>query len=368
MRILITGGHLGPAIAFIDEILNSSLKTKIEFIFVGRKYNLDDDKTLSLEYQEIKKRKIRFYHLTTGRLTRSLTKKTFFQLLKIPQGFLGVENILKETSPDLIFSFGGYLGLPIVIQGFFKKIPIYIHEQTIAPGLTNKIAGVLANKIFVSFPETKDCFDKKKVIISGNLIRPQIFKIIKTPFSIKKTLPVIYVTGGSLGSHSLNLHLERVINFLLEDFIVVHQTGGVKEYNDFERLNKLRKNLPKAKQERYYIRKFFLSDEIGYIYSLADLVIGRAGANTFFELLALEKPAIFVPLPWSANQEQEKQAKIFLENKAGEIFNQKEESKKLLFLIKKIFSQINFYQENVKKLKTKYCFNGTKIILKEIFS
>lgn len=366
MKILITGGHLTPALAVIEEIKKDYPETEI--IFVGRKYALDSEKTISLEFKEITKRKINFIPLQAGRLTRFFSLKSLRSFFKIPLGFINSFFIIKNNRPDVILSFGGYLALPIVIWGYFFRTPIFTHEQTIKPGLANKIIAFFAKKIFLSFEETEKYFNQKKTIVTGNPTRETIFKVDKKPFKIKKDRPVIYITGGSLGSHSINQHIKKIINKLLSKYIVIHQTGETKEYHDFENLLDLKNKLPKKLSQNYYLVKHFFEDEIGYIYSITDLVVGRAGANTFFELINLKIPAIFVPLPWSSGREQQFHAEIFAKNHIGEIFHQIETSEKLLRLIDKMIENLNFYKTNFQKLDFSYKKNASQYIVKEIFS
>ncbi len=367
-KILITGGHLAPALTIIDDILLSAYRKDTKIIFVGRKYSSGSQDNYSFEYKEISSRKIEFAYLPAGRVTRLFNLKSFINLLKIPTGFLYAWQILDRYQPDLILSFGGYLGLPIVMAGFFQKIPVYIHEQTLSPGLANRLSGQFAKKVFLSFPQTEAFFDKKKTLITGNPIREEIFKTINPPFKIIKNLPVVYVTGGTLGSHSINEHIKKILPDLLKDYIIIHQTGNVKEYNDFLELQALKKGLMSDLQSHYYLQEHFSSQEIGYIYKLADLVVGRAGANTFFELIALKKPAILIPLPWSANHEQQKQAEILAEGKTAEIFSQFNSSQNLLKLIKKMVTNLEFYQNNFQKLKSFYRQDASQKIIGEIFS
>lgn len=367
MKIIIVGGHLAPALAIIDELKKNISDLKI--VFVGRKYPLTGEKTLSLEYKEIKKRNIEFVNFETGRLTRFFSLKSIINFLKIPIGFIRAFFIIKKYQPDIILSFGGYLALPVVFWGYFFKSKIFTHEQTINPGLSNRIIAFFSKKIFVSFEKALAFFPKNKTILTGNPIRQSVFKIIKKPFLINKNLPVLYITGGSLGSHSINQHIKKIINKLLRYYIVIHQTGDSFEYQDYEILLKLRNELPKELSERYFLVKHFFDDEIGYIYSLTDFVIGRSGANTFFELIALEKPVIFIPLPWSAGKEQQYHAEIFAKAGCGEVFFQIEKSEKLLSLAKKIVDNLSFYKNNFKKLKSIYLKkNATQKIIKEIFS
>ncbi len=360
MKILVTGGHLTPALAVIDKLLGH------EIVFVGRKYALEREQTLSLEYKEITKRKIRFINLNTGRINRSVSVRDFLSILRIPFGLYQGLQIIKEERPQRLLSFGGYLAAPVAFWAWVFGIPIFHHEQTIQPGLSSRFVALLAKRIFVSFAETSQYFPAEKTVVTGNPVRQAIFKIRKKPFKVEKNKPVIYITGGSLGSHSINMHVKNILDQLLENFIVIHQTGDTKEYQDFEELEKYRKGLPSMLKNNYLLRRHFFEEEIGYIYSLADLVIGRAGANTFFELLALEKPTIFIPLPWSGHKEQQKQAEIFKQNRVGEIFLQSEKSAELFKLIDNVNRNLNNYKSSFKHLKFLYKRDAANTIIEEL--
>jgi len=366
MKIIITGGHLTPALAFIEKLKEK--KPEVEIIFVGRKYALDSEKTLSLEYKEITGKKILFVPIIAGRLTRLISLNSLKNFLKIPLGFFNAFFIISRYRPDVVLSFGSYLAVPIVFWAYLFKIPVFTDEQTIKPGLANKIIGFFAKKIFISFPEVEKYFDKRKTIMIGNLIRESIFKIEKKPFEITKNKPVIYITGGSLGSHSINQHIKKILPQLLEKYIVIHQTGDTKEYHDYEDLLEIKNKLPDNLKKKYFLRQHFFQNEIGYIYSLADLVVGRSGANTFFELIALKKPAVFIPLPWSAGKEQQHHAEIFAKAGCGEIFHQIETSEKLLRIIDKMINNLEKYQKNFKLLKNYFYKDAPERIIKEIFN
>ncbi|KKP50755.1 MAG: hypothetical protein UR42_C0023G0006 [Candidatus Roizmanbacteria bacterium GW2011_GWA2_33_33] len=365
MKLLITGGHLAPALALIEEI--EKTKKDVDIIFVGRQYPLDRERTLSLEYKEINKKKLTFVSIEAGRLNRMISVSSLISFIRIPLGFIQAFFIINKYRPDKIMSFGGYLALPIVFWGFIFRIPIFTHEQTIRPGLANKLIGFFSKKIFVSFAEVKNNFPVNKTYVSGNPVKPSIFKIWDKPFEIKKDQPVIYVTGGSLGSHSINEHIKKIIVKLLYCYIVIHQVGDTKEYHDYEDLLLLKNKLPKELQARYFLVKHFFDNQIGYVYNVADLVIGRAGANTFFELLALNKPALFIPLPWSSGREQQHHAEIFTKAGCGEIFHQITPSEKLLRLVEQMIDRIDYYKSNFKNLSKFYKKNVSKYLIDEIF-
>lgn len=366
MKILITGGHVTPALAVIDKLLASPEKDRSRIVFVGRKYSLESEDTLSLEYKEISKRNIPFRTLTAGRLTRVATVQSFIQLLKIPLGFIQSLFILREEQPDMVLSFGGYLALPIACTAWCMGIPVYTHEQTIRPGTANTLIGRFSRKIFYAFPEAERFFPVRKAMLSGNPVRSSIFQVIKKPFVVPTGVRVIYVTGGSLGSHSINDHIGALLPELVKQFFVIHQIGSVKQYDDFERLKRIRRNLPENMRDRYFPVEHFFDEEIGYVYSVSDFVIGRSGANTFFELIHLRKPAIFIPLPWSSHQEQLHHALFFQKQGIGELFEQKDPSSRLMELITKMDRDLQSYRKNFDRLPIQYKKDAADIILAEI--
>jgi UDP-N-acetylglucosamine--N-acetylmuramyl-(pentapeptide) pyrophosphoryl-undecaprenol N-acetylglucosamine transferase len=363
-KIMITGGHVTPALAVIDAIRGKKLP--VDIVFVGRKYSNDRENTETFEYNEITGRNIHFIHLKTGRYTRIFSFNSLANLFQIPLGFVRAFMILMNENPDVILSFGGYIALPIAFLAKLLQKKVYTHEQTIAPGLANKRIAAVSDKIFVSFQESEHYFPKDKVIVSGNPIRTGILAHSKQ-FIDKKNKPCIYVTGGSLGAHAVNILIEKILPELLQKYVVIHQAGNVTEFGDYERLIKLRESLPQILKNNYIIQSHFSDLEIGSVYASSDLVIGRAGANTFFELIALKKPAIFIPLPWSANNEQENQAKIFVENKTGEIFYQNGDSKDLLILIDRVIERIDDYRNNFKSLSKYVHSHAENSIITEIF-
>lgn len=366
MKILITGGHLTPALAVIEEI--KRIKPDTEIIFVGRKYAFDSEKTISLEYKEITRRKINFIPIQAGRLTRILTISSIRSFLRIPLGFLNAFHIVNTWRPDVVMSFGSYVALPIVFWSYLYKIKIYTHEQTSKPGLSNRLISFFAKKVFVSFEETTKYFPVKKVVVTGNPVRSFKVNDKKAPFMIKKDRPIIYITGGSLGSHSINIHIKNILSELLKDYIVIHQTGDTKEYRDYETMIKEKDKLPKNFSERYFPVKHLYEEEVAYVYSIADLVIGRSGANTFFELVNYHLPAVLIPLPWASGREQQHHAEILAKSNVGEIFHQIEASDKLVRIINIMMNNLDLYKNNFAKFNKLYKDDAGKYIVKQILS
>ncbi len=347
MKIIIVGGHLSPALSVID-----SLPKDDEVLFVGRKYVFEGEKSLSLEYKTINDLKIPFEEISTGRFQRKFTKNTIPSLLKLPPGFFNALRILKKFRPDVVLGFGGYLQIPIVFASFFLRIPVVLHEQTLESGFSNKICSPFARKICISWESSSKFFPKNKTILTGIPIRKEIVESFSKSQGTKSKIPIIYITGGSSGSHFINSLIENLIPSLLVNFKVIHQTGDSLRYGDFERLKKLRETLPKDLREKYSINKFTDPPDVGNILRQAEFVISRAGMNTVTELIFTKKPAILIPLPFSGSNEQLENALFLKKIGLASVILQKEATDQVLFsCIQAMHKSINKYIENSKNLK-----------------
>lgn len=349
-KIIITGGHLTPALAVI-ELME---KCEWEVIFIGRKYAFEGEKTLSAEYRITRKLGLPFISLTSGRWQRNLTRHTFFSLLKIPIGFFQSFYWLIKLHPHLILSFGGYLALPVAMAGWFLGIPVVTHEQAVNPGLANQIINFFAKKVAVSWPETLEKIKGKKIILTGNPIRKEIFAQTPNPKPQipKNDLPLIYITGGSTGSHAINEVIKNILPQLLEKYNVIHQCGDSQEYKDYEKLLKIKDQLPPLFKNRYFVVKYLDFLEIGSVLKKADLVVGRSGANTITELAALGKPAILIPLPWAGQNEQFENAKILEKAGIAVILEQKNLTGETLYNnINTLSQNLEQYKKNGRKAK-----------------
>jgi UDP-N-acetylglucosamine--N-acetylmuramyl-(pentapeptide) pyrophosphoryl-undecaprenol N-acetylglucosamine transferase len=333
MKVLVIGGHVTPALAVIDELD----KRKQEISFVGRRFANEREKQDSFEYKEVTARKIPFYEMNSGRMQSSLSAQTFLQIWLFIKAFLQSFKVLNKIKPDVVMSFGGYIAFPICLAAFIKGIKIITHEQTLVPGTTNRIIARFAKVVCVSFPESAVYF-KNKAVVVGNPIRPELFNE-GNPLIDHINKPLVYISGGSLGSHSINVLIEKNLPELLKDFIIIHQTGNIKEYNDFERLSS-------KQSDSYIVREHISSSELAWIFNKADVCVSRSGANTVFELMAFKKPAVLIPLPWAAHDEQNKQAQLLYKQGVVEIFSQDEDPSKLPQAIHKVYSQKNTYKEH----------------------
>ncbi len=366
MKILVTGGHPAPALAVIDYALSHKEWKDIQFVFAGRKYNNQREKSISFEYKEIAERKIPFYHLSAGRITRLLTVHSIRNLFDIPAGFFNAWRILVKTKPDRVLTFGGYLALPIAYVAKWMGIPVFIHEQTIAPGIATQKISKLAKKVFLSFPESQKDLPPEKCVITGNLVREDLFIKMKLPFSIPSNIPVLYITGGSLGSHSLNEHIQSIIPKLLKKFFVIHQAGNVKEFQDYEKLMEMRSSLSQDLKNRYIIFEHVSASQIGSIFNAADIIVSRSGANTVTELVALRKPSVLVPLPWSARNEQTLQAEMLQKAGVAIVFEQNGKSEQLYEQILEVYENRLKMASKFNSLAILYNPNAPKVVLEEV--
>ena len=319
MKIVLTGGHITPAIAMLPLLSSHAL------LFVVRKHTYEGDTGGSYEYKTVQELGLPFKTIATGRLQRHFTIYTIPSLLRFPVGFLQSLFILASFKPNVIVSFGGYVALPVCLAGFLLKIPIVIHEQTVGAGLANKLTGFLAKKICVTFPQSGAFFPKQKVVHTGNPLRKELFDPPSTPpFGIPRhhRFPLIYVTGGSGGSHDINILIEELLEVLLREAIVVHQTGSIELFGDYSRLTKKAETLPKELRDCYIPKKHIAPSELAWLYGNASLLVGRSGANTVNEILTFRIPSLLIPLSVAAGGEQEANAKLVENAGIGKVISQ----------------------------------------------
>ncbi len=361
MRIVIVGGHLTPALSVIEEI-----GSRAEILYIGRKHAFEGDSAVSLEYGAITKKGIEFTEIKTGRLQRSLTARTLPSLSKIPIGFVQSIVVLRKFKPDVVLGFGGYVSFPVIIAAWLLKIPIVIHEQTLEAGATNRIVAKFANKICISFDSSFKYFPKEKTVFTGNPIRNTILHPVKK-INLPEDFPIIYITGGSLGSHFINHLVSESLTMLLDKYVLVHQTGDSKEFKDFNKLSILREGLNNSKRGRYILSKFFSPEEVGSVIKQASLIVARSGANTISELIVLQKPSYVIPLPISAKNEQLKNALFLKKLGLGEIGDQKSLTPEI-FLQDIIQMMQNLSTYKIKSGKPHFPKDAAKKIVEQIYA
>ena len=315
-----SGGHTMPAFSMIQAVRKHCKKKNIKcsLIYIGSHRGVE--KEIANRYN------VDFIGINTGKLRRYLSFKNFIDVFKTIKGINESKKIIKTFKPDILISTGGFVSVPPVIAAKKQKVPVIIHEQTIDAGLANKIAGLFANKIALAFHESRKYFPYKKCVITGIPLREEIFngnrKDAAKKFKFDISLPVVYFTGGGLGCHILNQTAIKILFRLLEKCNVIFQTGSALNNKDYMEMKKFKESLDEYKKKRFIIFDF-INDEIGDIYSIADLAIARSGAGTVNEFIALNIPAIFIPLAIAAKNEQLRNAKIVENMQAGIIILEK---------------------------------------------
>ncbi len=270
-----TAGHVMPNIVLIKEFI----KDNWEVAYIGSE--------AGMERELIEKMNVKYYAIATGKFRRYFDFKNFTDPFRVIKGVGEAISIISKVKPDVIFSKGGFVAVPVVIAGSINKIPVIIHESDMTPGLANKISAKFSKKICVNFPETLSHIDKRKGVLTGTPIREELFTGNKVEgrkiCDFDDTKPIIMVTGGSTGSKFLNNLIRDNLSIILKDYQIVHLCG---KGNIEQKLNTV----------KGYKQFEFVSDEISHIFAMSDMVISRAGANTIYELMQLLKPNILIPL------------------------------------------------------------------------
>jgi len=228
-----------------------------------------------------------FYGISSGKLRRYFDIKNVTDIFRIAKGIGDSMKIIRKIKPDVVFSKGGFVVVPVIAAARLRRVKTVIHESDITPGLANRIVMPFAAKVCVSFPETLAHVSGKKAVLTGTPIRPNLINGdrlsgFRHAGFIPGGKPVLLVTGGSQGASAINACVRESLPELLANFRIVHLCG---------------KGNLSGIQQPDYVEFEYLSDEMPDVLAMADIVISRAGANTLFELLALKKPHLLIPLP-----------------------------------------------------------------------
>lgn len=284
-KIVLTGGgtagHVTPNIALLPSLRNLGY----EISYIG-------------SYEGIEKKLINdfdvpYYGVATGKFRRYMDIKNISDPFRVMKGYGEAKKILKEIQPDVVFSKGGFVSVPVVRAAASLKIPCIIHESDMTPGLANKLCIPVAKKVCCNFPETKQSLPEEKAVLTGSPIREELARGDKVAAlnlcGFSANMPTILVIGGSLGASAINTAVRNALPKLLDDFQIVHICGK-------DKIDNLLLNTRGYKQFEY------VKGELKDIFAMADLVISRAGANAICELLALRIPNLLIPLPTKSSR------------------------------------------------------------------
>lgn len=331
-KIVLTGGgtagHVTPNIALIPALQ----KEGYEIHYIGS-YN-------GIEKKLLDTLDIPYYGISSGKLRRYFDIKNFQDPFRVIKGYSQASSLLKKIKPDIVFSKGGFVTVPVVLAAKRRGIPTILHESDITPGLANKICIPCASKICANFPETLGHLPGNKAILTGTPIRKELFDGDRQRglefTGLDDSKPIVLVIGGSLGSAAINEAVRKALPELLKKYHVIHLCGKDKVYESLI-------GTPG------YVQYEYIQDELCDLLSLASGVISRAGANVICELVALQKPNILIPLPAASSRgDQILNAESFRKQGFSHVIREEDLTKEtLLDGVEEILNNSNEYIENM---------------------
>jgi len=326
-RIVVTGGgsggHIIPTLAVVDRL--KELDEQIELLYIGSRNGM--------EAEIVPQRGLAFKGIYCGKLRRYFSWENFTDVFRVFLGILQSFFILLTFKPEVIFSKGGYVTVPVGLAGGILGIPLVVHESDTVLGLSNKILKRFAKRLCLGFPEENyPSSVRAKGKYTGSPVNPKIFEVssekkeeVAKFFGLEPSVPILFVTGGSQGARAINQTLSAILEKLLEKIQIIHQCGKT----DYPQLSENMEKLPEDLKKRYKLFDFF--KEVPEAFLISDLVFTRGGANTLSEIMILKKPSIIIPLPKAANDHQRKNGKVLSEAGAALLFDQSDLTPDLLF-------------------------------------
>ena len=336
-KIVLTGGgtagHVTPNLALIPVLKEHGY----EIQYLGSYHGI--------EKELIEKEGIPYTGISSGKLRRYFSLKNFSDPFRILKGYSQACRFLKKEKPDVIFSKGGFVSVPVVLAAKHLHIPAIIHESDMTPGLANKLCIPSARKVCCNFPETMKYLPADKAVLTGSPIRRELLNGSPlagyqfTGFSSEK--PVLLIIGGSLGSVKVNQAVRSTLPELLKTWQVVHLCGKGNLDLSLDSLDG-------------YVQYEYISSELKDLFAMSDLMISRAGANSICEILALRKPNILIPLSAAASRgDQILNANSFKKQGFSEVLQEEElTDTALLSLINQVYSHRQDYIHAMNKSKT----------------
>lgn len=347
-KIVLTGGgtagHVTPNIALIPGLKRMGYEIRYIGSYDGIEKKLIED--IGIPYTGI----------SSGKLRRYMSAKNFTDPFRVLKGYSEAKSFMKSYRPDVVFSKGGFVSVPVVLAAKKYKIPLIIHESDMTPGLANKLSIPSATKVCHNFPETAEYLPKGKAVLTGSPIRAELLKGDSEKglamCGFKNDKPVIMVIGGSLGAVAVNNAVREALPELLKSFHIVHLCGKGKMDSSLE-------NTEGYKQFEY------IKDELKDLFAMSDIIISRAGANAICEISALKKPSILIPLSANASRgDQILNANSFKKQGFSEVIEEENLTTKLL--TDTVFSVYENRQKYIDAMEKSGQHNGVKIILELI--
>ena len=315
-----TGGHIYPGLAVADEIRALAKKDNKEITinWIGCSKGMDGQLVKKAVGPDGAPTADAFYGIPSGKLRRYFSWQNFTDLFRIVGGYFAARRILKKTRPSILFSKGGFVSVPPVLAAKHLGIPVFTHECDFTLGLANRLNFKSADTMFVSYEETKNrlpAADQNRVTVTGNPVRPVIYnadsKKGRDFLQISDNLPVLLVLGGSSGAKQINELVWANLDWLCDNFTIVHQTGLLNADSTTEQELKEKYN---GRYKPYQ----FIYQEMPDVLAAADVILSRAGANSIWEAAVLAKPMVLIPLCGSGTRgDQVDNAEFFRQRNAA---------------------------------------------------
>lgn len=319
-----TAGHVTPNIALIPKLQEKGYQISYIGSYDG------------IEKKLIEELGIPYYGISSGKLRRYFDVKNFSDPFRVVKGYLQAKKLMKQLKPDVVFSKGGFVSVPVVLSAKKRHIPAIIHESDMTPGLANKLCISSAAKICCNFPETVNSLPKDKAVLTGTPIRQELLhgdkEAARAYCGFHTDKPVLLVIGGSLGAASVNENVRKILPKLLEEFQVIHICGKGK-------MDESLQSTPG------YVQYEYVQQQLPDMFALADIVISRAGANAICELAALAKPNLLIPLSAKASRgDQILNARSFERQGYSMVLEEEEITEEVLLnTIRKLYAERQSY-------------------------
>jgi len=305
-RILFTGGGTAGHVIVNLALIPVFQKEGWEIDYIGSKDGIERKLIGQLDH-------VTYHPISTGKLRRYMSKENFKDPFKVLKGTMQAWRIIGKRKPQIIFSKGGFVSVPVVLAAKLRGVPAVIHESDYTPGLANKVSIPFAKKILATFPETMQYLHEKNAEYVGAVIRDELFQGSKE-IGLKlcgftRGKPVLLIMGGSGGSQKINDTVRGSLDQLLSAFQVIHICGEGKTDPAIER--------------KGYAQFDYVHDELKDIFAATDFVLSRAGSNAIFEFLALRIPMLLIPLSRQASRgDQIVNAKSFAEKRYARVIEE----------------------------------------------
>lgn len=342
-----SAGHVVPNLVLIDELKQEGWSID----YLG-----SED---SIEKEIITKHGIAFHAVSCGKLRRYFSVKTLLEPFKIVLGVVQAFALIRRLKPDVVFSKGGFVAFPVVVGAWLNRIPVVAHESDMTPGLANKLCFPFVNKICLTFEAAKKNFKRQdKIEVTGTPLREQLFlgspSLGLTLCGFNEAKPCLLVIGGSLGAQSINSCIRKALPQLLAHYQVIHLCGKGKidvSLNELEG----------------YKQFEFVSEELPHLFAAASIVISRSGANSLYEIIALNKPHVLIPLSGRASRGDQIQNANYFKAQGISVVIQDEllTEQTLLQAIEEVSQQEQPLIEKMKALRTQSASKSILRIIKE---